>query len=163
MEKDEFVYGVEQMKRSLLAQATQYLGNSDDAEDVVQDVFMTLWVLKDRIPDMKRMRNMASVVCRNASLNKKRKSREISSLEMPDMATDQANAYEQMAYREDVCRLRRGVRALSSKHRAILRMRNVENMTYADMAKILGSTENSVRGMISKARMALLEQLKNER
>ena len=42
----------------------------------------------------------------------------------------------------------------------MLRMRNVENMQYADIAKIMGTSESSVRGMISKARMALVQLMK---
>ena len=39
-------------------------------------------------------------------------------------------------------------------------MRNVENLSYADIAKLMGTTESSVRGMICKARMELLKQMK---
>ena len=39
-------------------------------------------------------------------------------------------------------------------------MRNVENISYADIAKIIGTSESSVRGMISKARKELLRNMK---
>ena len=53
-----------------------------------------------------------------------------------------------------------GIRSLPPKQRAILRMRNVEHLPYVDIAKILGTTESSVRGMMSKARLNLINQLK---
>lgn len=56
--------------------------------------------------------------------------------------------------------LKQSIRALSDRHRTIIRMRNVENMPYTDIARILGTTESSVRGMISKARMELIKNLK---
>lgn len=56
--------------------------------------------------------------------------------------------------------LKQSISALSDRHRAIIRMRNVENMPYADIARIIGTTESSVRGMISKARMELIKNLK---
>ena len=61
---------------------------------------------------------------------------------------------------ENLQNLQQGIRSLSDKQRAIIRMRNVENLSYADIAKIIGTTESSVRGMISKARMLLLNQMK---
>lgn len=71
-----------------------------------------------------------------------------------------ANPEIQLEEREGRLRLQRSVRALTDKQRAMLRMRNVENMQYADIAKIMGTSESSVRGMISKARMALVQLMK---
>lgn len=56
--------------------------------------------------------------------------------------------------------MKRSIQALSPKQRALIRMRNVENMSYADIAKLIGTTESSVRGMISIARTQLLKQMK---
>ncbi|MDY5314783.1 MAG: sigma-70 family RNA polymerase sigma factor, partial [Sodaliphilus sp.] len=61
---------------------------------------------------------------------------------------------------ENLQNLQQSIRSLSDKQRAIIRMRNVENLSYADIAKIIGTTESSVRGMISKARIQLLNQMK---
>ena len=55
--------------------------------------------------------------------------------------------------------LKQSISMLSDNYRAIIRMRNVDNMSYADMARVLGTTENSVRGMISKARKELLKNI----
>ena len=71
-----------------------------------------------------------------------------------------ANPEIQLEEREGRQRLQRNIRALTDKQRAMLRMRNVENMQYADIAKIMGTSESSVRGMISKARMALVQLMK---
>ena len=70
------------------------------------------------------------------------------------------NTHKQMEIKERDRMLKQSIRALSDRHRAIIRMRNVENMPYADIARILGTTESSVRGMISKARMELIKNLK---
>ena len=64
---------------------------------------------------------------------------------------------------ENLQNLQQSIRSLSDKQRAIIRMRNVENLSYADIAKIIGTTESSVRGMISKARMQLLNQMKGDK
>ena len=71
-----------------------------------------------------------------------------------------ANPEIQLEEREGRLRLQRNIQALTDKQRAMLRMRNVENMQYADIAKIMGTSESSVRGMISKARMALVQLMK---
>ena len=44
----------------------------------------------------------------------------------------------------------------------MLQMRNEEEMSFADIAKIIGTTESSVRGTLSKARMRLIEIIKQQ-
>ena len=81
-------------------------------------------------------------------------------IETAELITLQGNPQVLLEEQESRQRLKRSIEKLTDKQRAILRMRNVENMTYADIAKIIGSSESSVRGMISKARLALLKQMK---
>ena len=45
---------------------------------------------------------------------------------------------------------------------AMLRMRNTEERSFTEIADILGTTESSVRGTLSKARKRLLELIKQQ-
>ena len=69
MEIQEFITEAEHLRSHLLSQAKHYLGDADSAEDAAQETLVRLWLAKDRIPDATKMRNMASVVCKNVSLN----------------------------------------------------------------------------------------------
>lgn len=160
MEIQEFIHSAEGLRSDLLRQAKHYLDNLDDAEDAVQETLVKLWVARSRIDDGSKMRNMASVICRNVSLNILREMK--SSVPIDDAGTIVAhgNPQVQLEERESRQKLKRSILALTDKQRAILKMRNVENMSYADIANIIGTSESSVRGMISKARMALIEQMK---
>ena len=160
MEIQEFIDSVGKLRGDLLQQAEHYLDDADDAEDAVQETLVKLWMLKDRIADVDKMRHMASVVCRNLSLNMLRDRKTTISIDKADFATMRSNPQTRMEERESMAGLRQCITSLSDKHRAILRMRNVENMSYADIAKIIGTTESSVRGMISKARQELIKKMK---
>ena len=160
MEIHEFIHGVERLRGDLLRQARRLLDSEDDAEDAVQETLMKLWIMKERILNADKMRNMATVVCRNVSLNILRDARQSVPIETAEVITLQGNPQVLLEEQESRQRLKRSIEKLTDKQRAILRMRNVENMTYADIAKIIGSSESSVRGMISKARLALLKQMK---
>ena len=46
MEQNEFEIEAKRMRPALLRMATRYLEDSDDAEDVVQDVLLKLWFLR---------------------------------------------------------------------------------------------------------------------
>lgn len=160
MEIHEFIHSVERLRGDLLRQARRLLDSEDDAEDAVQETLMKLGIMKERILNADKMRNMATVVCRNVSLNILRDARQSVPIETAEVITLQGNPQVLLEEQESRQRLKRSIEKLTDKQRAILRMRNVENMTYADIAKIIGSSESSVRGMISKARLALLKQMK---
>lgn len=160
MEIQEFIHHAEGLRSYLLRQARHYLENPDDAEDAVQETLVKLWMARDNITDASKMKNMAVVVCRNVSLNMLRKMPDTIPIDDEASIMAQGNPQELLEERENRKRLQRHIRTLSDKHRAILRMRNVENLPYADIAKIMGTTESSVRGMISKARMELLNKWK---
>lgn len=160
MEIHEFIHSVERLRGDLLRQARRLLDSEDDAEDAVQETLIKLWIMKERILNADKMRNMATVVCRNVSLNILRDARQSVPIETAEVITLQGNPQVLLEQQEGRQKLKLSIEKLTDKQRAILRMRNVENMTYADIAKIIGSSESSVRGMISKARLALLKQMK---
>ena len=136
------------------------LKNHADAEDAVQETLLKLWTVRERIADATKMQHMASVVCRNVSLNMLRDARCNVQIDKVVYMANADNPHNQLEIKESDRMLKQSIRALSDRHRAIIRMRNVENMPYADIARIIGTTESSVRGMISKARMELIKNLK---
>lgn len=85
IEKNEFIYNVRHLRKDLLLQARRYFDNTEDAEDAVQETLAKLWVAKNNIFDAGKMRNMASVVCRNVSLNMLRKAEGTLSLEQTSL------------------------------------------------------------------------------
>lgn len=163
MEIQEFIHCVERLRGDFLWQTRHLLDSEEDAEDAVQETLVKLWMLRDKIQDASKMRNMATVVCKNVSLNMLRDARHSVPIETAEVITMQGNPQVLLEERESRHKLKHSIEALTDKQRAILRMRNVENMSYADIAKIIGTSESSVRGMISKARLALLKQMKGTR
>lgn len=160
MELNEFTDNAGQLREKLLLQARHYFCNAQDAEDAVQETLIRLWVARERICDAEKMRNMASVVCRNVSLNMLRKAQGTTPLEEARTIAVHDSPQAQMEAHEGLRLLHRSIHALSDKYRAILRMRNVENIPYADIARIMGTSESSVRGMMSKARKELMRNMK---
>lgn len=160
MQLQEFIHNVERLRDNILGQARHYIVDADDAEDVVQEVLLKLWVAKDKIPDGVHMRNMAAVVCRNVALNKLRDAKHSYTIDKADLVVQMSDPHSRLVEQEDRERLVRCIQTLNDRHRAIIRMRNVENMSYVEIAQVLGTTESSVRGMISKARLELLKLMK---
>jgi RNA polymerase sigma-70 factor (ECF subfamily) len=46
--------------------------------------------------------------------------------------------------------------------RRVLQMRNIEDMSFAEIAAVLGTSESSVRGLLSKARTRMVELINQQ-
>lgn len=120
MDIQEFIHGVEGLRSNLLKQARHYLNDADDAEDAVQETLVKLWVVRDRVAEASKMRNMAAVVCRNVSLNMLRDKRQTVSIDGAWEVASHANPEIQLEEREGRQRLQRNIQALTDKQRAML-------------------------------------------
>ena len=106
MEIHEFIHSVERLRGDLLRQARRLLDSEDDAEDAVQETLMKLWIMKERILNADKMRNMATVVCRNVSLNILRDARQSVPIETAEVITLQGNPQVLLEQQESRQRIR---------------------------------------------------------
>ncbi len=149
-----------------MSYARRYHVADTDGEDAVQETLVKLWQLRNRITGGDHMLRLAQVLLRNISISMLRSQQRHPTQSLDVSTHDQASAddaHRQMETVEADAWLAQCVRSLPDKQRAILQMRNVDHLSYADIARILGSTEPSVRGLICRARKTLLEQLKGQK
>lgn len=169
MELNEFINTVTAVRSQMLQQAQTYLKDTDDAEDVVQEALAKLWQMRQRIDNAEKMAHLASVIVKNSSLNAIRKKRKSLSPPLPRREGDVSERWmassdspqRQLEYKETRQRLQQAIKQLPDKQRAVMRMRNVEQLSYTEIAQVLGTTESSVRAMICKARATLMKQMKS--
>lgn len=63
------------MRPALLRMAIRYLEDSDDAEDVVQDVLLKLWFLREKLDEYRSVDALAIVVTKHLCINRMRGAR----------------------------------------------------------------------------------------
>lgn len=110
MEIQEFITEAEHLRSHLLSQAKHYLGDADSAEDAAQETLVRLWLAKDRIPDATKMRNMASVVCKNVSLNILRDAKSCVAIDRAESVAGTGNPEKQLVEQENLQNLQQGIR-----------------------------------------------------
>ena len=151
MTTEEFQQQAEGLRKQLVSIAHKYLGNTNEAEDIAQDVMIKLWLMHEKLESP--IIGMASIVTRNLcidALRKHHKTIDISQLPDEEDFIDDGEQIEQML---------RIIDSLPSAQRTILRMRHLQGMEMKEIALVLGSTEVAVRKSLSRARKMVRNRL----
>ena len=163
---------IERFETPLFSYAHGILQNSQDAQEVVQDALVRAHRALSRQYDESRSASLALRpwlfrAVRNLSLNRRRsKSR---ALEQPLEAFDDGRigpfvktAGSEFERKEEIDLLRRAVALLPVEARELIVLRFIEEMSYAEIAKTIGSTEAALRGKVFRALKLLRDALEKK-
>lgn len=161
----------ERYKRPLYQTALRVLGNSEDAEDAVQDGLLSAYRNLRRFEGRSQFSTWLTRIVINAALMRRRsqKSRPAQSLdeapredELPaverfaDDGPTPEQVYEQTELRNMI---RQDLEELSPLLQAAFVLREVEGYSTGEAAKHLGVTENTLKARLWRARHQLAERL----
>jgi RNA polymerase sigma-70 factor (ECF subfamily) len=150
--------------RGLRLFATRYLDNAADAEDVVQDVFVSVWKHAGRFDPA---RGQAATwlyriaVNRCIDLCRWRRFRTFVGLdEVQDvLPAQQPNMEAGVAARQELDIVRDGLAGLPERQRMALLLRTVADLDVPAVAHIMGSSCGSVEQLLVRARRSLRDRL----
>ena len=175
MERQKYISLVKELRQVALSRALMLLSENDAAEDVAGEVLLRLWEKhEDLHDDAEEVKRLADMMARNLSLNHLRHRQRHSiirifhrrekdddvSYNLPDIP-DLLTPHQYMEDKEAGDIVQRAMSRLPYNWQRIVEMREWQDMNFAEIAQVLGTTESSCRGMMSKARQRLL-QLINE-
>ena len=138
---------VRDMRPMLLSVARGILGSDEEAEDVVQDAMLRLWQLREE--PIRNPKGFARIVVRNLSLSKIRRKPLTVDIDQANMAVDDNTETDR---NEQIDRMMSLVDALPTMQQTVLRLRHMQDMTMADIASLIGTSEVAVRQSLSRAR-----------
>ena len=153
MTTETFMDEVKAMRPMLLSVARDILGSDEEAEDVVQDALLRLWQLRDE--PIRNVRGFARIVVRNLCLSKVRRKQVMVDIGKADIAEE-----AEVTNQEQIDRMMALVDALPTMQQTVLRLRHMQDMSMADIASLIGTSEAAVRQSLSRARRSILEQFK---
>lgn len=156
MTSAEFQTLASTLRPRLLAQATRYLRDSAEAEDIVQDAMLKMWVLHDQL--IGNAEAFASVLVRNLSLNRLRqlhRMQTLTEMDLLEMERLDADSRSQQDTDEQMAQLMSLVEALPDRQKTILRLHDLEGMDYDEIAQVTGLSAASLRQTVSRARRLL--------
>ena len=149
--------------KGLCAYASQYLEDSDDCEEIVQDVMMWLWENRASLLPEKPVKSLLFTMVKNKCLNM------INRLQIKQRVHNEwYSKYEEQFEDPDfyvngelMNVLDKSIEALPEDYRKAFMMNRFENYTYSEIAEKMNVSAKTVAYRISQSLKILREQLKD--
>ncbi len=169
-----FEHVVREYGGRMLAVTRRFLANEEDAQDAVQEAFLSAFKALDRFEGQSRLGTWLHRIAVNAALMKlrSRKSRpnEQSADDLlPQFKDDGHPTHPASGWRDEGLGalerketrdiVRRSIENLPENYRIVLLLRDIEGKDTEETAELLGMTSNAVKTRLHRARMALRELL----
>jgi RNA polymerase sigma-70 factor (ECF subfamily) len=150
-------------REQVLRVAWRMLFDLDEAQDAAQEVFVRFLKYLKGLDETQNPGGWFYRVTVNVSRDVEKKRRRRQWLPMPDhdhcsapnFAQAAADPSERLAFSEEASRVARSLKLLPAKERSVLILRDVEGLSTCEVAKILGSTEATVRSQACRAKVRL--------
>jgi RNA polymerase sigma-70 factor (family 1) len=151
--------------RYLLRIAVRYLKDEELAEDALQEVFVKLWLFRDRLDESHSIKAFLSVALKNQVLNdlrsqKRRILHHLASLE--NWSEEDHSTENQQVWREYLDILTQGISYLTPQRREVFRLRVEEGLTNEEVADRLNLSVNTVKFQFYHASKFLRHYLHRE-
>lgn len=157
---EEFSQLVMPYSRKLFAVAYHFLQRSDEAEDVVQDIFVKLWQMREKLPPGNQLEPFILVMTRNLCIDRLR-SRQLTleyndnqeDEEIPEVALED-DRLEQKDKLKVVLTL---MKELPPDQAKVLKLKVFDELENEQIAQLLKIKEDNVRQLLSRGRKRLKE------
>ena len=149
---------VERYEQRLVAFARNMVRSSEDARDVVQDVFASAHraMLQDERPI--HVKAWLYKITRNRCLNHLRRPQPVGVDSMDVFEDAVASAAETAGARQDLQHLVQDVQALPETQKTALVLREMEALSYEQIADVMDKTVPAVKSLLVRARVSLAEK-----
>ncbi len=154
---------IERYLRPIYGFVYRYVGSSGDAEDITQDVFVSVWRNIRKFDRAKKFKTWIFAIAKNASLNwlSKKKPRSFSEFEdeggdnpLLESAADTAPLPDKIFERSDFTdKLTEAINKLHPKYREVLLLHYNSGFTFQEIAELSKEPLNTVK---SRHRRALV-------
>ncbi len=156
MKRQEYNIAVSTHSGKLYGFALKFLRNSEDAQDVVQDVFEKLWINRKKV-EAEKAKAWMFTTAHNAMINfvmKKQRMILPGDDLIPETAKMERSVFESSQVVD------RAVSILPPVQKSIILLRDLEGYTYDEIGNILELSPSQVKVYLFRARNKIKKQLK---
>ena len=146
----------------------RYVGTRQEAEDIVQDTFVKLFQKKDYYRPISEFSTWIFTIASNLAKTelRKRKRRKVSYLSQLGMEEKdfdipvEDTTDEEMVGEYTESQIQNAIQSLQLHFRTALILRDIEELSYEEISKILDVPLGTIKSRINRARLQLQEMLK---
>lgn len=161
---------VEANQAMVYSLAYRMTGNSEDAADLTQEAFLNAWRGLARFQGQASFSTWLYRLTSNACIDFLRREKRRSTLSLTLEADEEESRQTEVSderwspealldRQESLQAVRRALGQLSDEHREVLLLRELEGLSYREIAQALGLEEGTVKSRIARARLALRDFL----
>jgi len=163
MTKEEFKTRVLPVKGKLFRLAVTMLSSRQEAEDTIQDAYLKLWNMRERLSEYSSIEALAVTVTKNLCFDKLRSYRNRKQnnggLEhMQLVSAGQKNPAETVELDESLQHVHEIIGQLPDQQRLVIHLRDIEQYSYEEIAEMTGLKVNNIRVALSRARKSVREE-----
>ncbi|MFH0990950.1 MAG: sigma-70 family RNA polymerase sigma factor [bacterium] len=146
-------------KRSIYGFCLKLTANRPLAEDAVQDTFLQMYQNVAGLNDPSLFRSWLYTIARNRVYRLIRKNKSNGKIEGEKIWEEETPA-KILETCEEHLALSQCLDALKPEYREVLQLREYEDLSYTEIASVIGEKENIVKARLFKARRALAERMR---
>ncbi|NGP87042.1 RNA polymerase sigma factor [Fodinibius halophilus] len=157
MTKQKFKTYVLPFKGKLFRLALRMLNSRQEAEDTIQDVYLKLWNMRDGLSQYNSLEALAVTVTKNLCIDKLRsyrnRNKNDGALELMNLST--GGRYDPVAsieMDESMQCIHKYIQQLPDRQRLVIQLRDIEQLSYEEIAEQTGLKVNNIRVALSRAR-----------
>ncbi len=159
---DAFEVLFRQYERLVFKNAYLITGRREEAEDVLQNVFVSVWKSRHTFnPDKGKFSTWLHRITVNECLRKRQK-KEPALVPLENLNLPDSGGGEEAAMNKEECeRVIAAMNTLDKRHRGVLVLRYLNDLSYDEIARTMGIPLGTVKSRINKGLKNLRERIGN--
>jgi RNA polymerase sigma-70 factor (ECF subfamily) len=148
----------------LLYRVANYLtGNAQDAEDLLQDMYLKLWQKRDDLKEETDTQAYLVTMMKNLFIDQRRHKHLDASeaIEAHASPPDERSLDHQIDARDEVQQVEGLIRKLSERDAKIIQMHLMEDRSYEEIENDTGLSQGNIRIIVMRAKKKLKQQFQN--
>ncbi len=159
-----FMHLVDAYKTPVYNLCYRMLGNAAEAEDAAQETFVRVYTHLKAYDPQQKLTSWILSVASHYCIDRLRR-RRIRWLSLDELvqtrplAGDAVRAEETVMERESCAEVRDMLQTLPAEYRLVIVLRYWQDLSYVEIARVVGSTEGAIKSRLHRARRMLAERL----
>jgi len=163
MTRADFNNLVHKIGRKLYGLAFRILRAREASEDAVQEIFVKLWKMNTKLEEYESVDALATTMIKNYCIDQLRRQKNIEPGDNNTFALyhdSEPSPHERLERNETSAIMHRIINDLPEMYREIIQLRDIEELSYVEIADITGQNINTLRVNLSRARKSVRDEFK---